>query len=123
FPHSDSTRWWISGQGNVVLQCHPSFPSKYSGPNSLSAPAQSATSRVFTLYTGYEITDTTEVFADIEDSTGGGIGNALGLAGYTNLDVVRTAAGIPLSHAPYLARALLRQIVPLSSERVTTERN
>jgi high affinity Mn2+ porin len=123
FPHSDSTRWWFSGQGNIVLQWHPSFPSKYSGPNSLSAPAQSATSRVFTLYTGYEVTDTTEVFVDIEDSTGGGIGNALGLAGYTNLDVVRTAAGVPLSHAPYLARALLRQIIPLSSERVSTERN
>ncbi|MGH9710693.1 MAG: carbohydrate porin, partial [Candidatus Acidiferrales bacterium] len=122
FPHSGSTRWWISGQGNIVFQWHPSFPSKYSGPNSLSAPAQSATSRVFTLYTGYELTDTTEVFADIEDSTGGGIGNALGIAGYTNLDVVRTAAGVPLSHAPYLARALLRQIVPLSSERVPAER-
>lgn len=123
FPHSDSTRWWISGQANIILQWHPSFPSKYSGPNSLSAPAQSATSRVFTLYTGYEVTDTTEVFADLEDSTGGGIGNALGLAGYTNLDVVRTAAGVPLSHAPYLARALLRQIIPMSSKRVSTERN
>ncbi len=123
FPHSDSTHWWISGQANIILQWHPSFPSKYSGPNSLSAPAQSATSRVFTLYTGYEVTDTTEVFVDIEDSTGGGIGNALGLAGYTNLDVVRTAAGVPLSLAPYLARALLRQIIPLSSERVSTERN
>lgn len=123
FPHSDSKRWWVSGQGNIILQWHPAFPSKYSGPNSLSAPAQSATSRVFTLYTGYEVTDTTEVFGDLEDSTGGGIGNALGLAGYTNLDVVRTAAGIPLSHAPYLARALLRQIIPLSSERVSTERN
>lgn len=123
FPHSDSTRWWISGQANIILQWHPSFPSKYSGPNSLSAPAQSATSRVFTLYTGYEVTDTTEVFADIEDSTGGGIGNALGLAGYTNLDVVRTAAGVPLSHAPYLARALLRQIISLSSEQVSAERN
>lgn len=123
FPHSDSTRWWFSGQGNIVFQWHPSFPSKYSGPNSLSAPAQSATSRVFTLYAGYEVTDTTEVFADLEDSTGGGIGNALGLAGYTNLDVVRTAAGVPLSHAPYLARALLRQIIPMSSKRVSTERN
>ena len=122
FTHSDSTRWWISGQGNIVLQWHRSFTSKYSGPNSLSAPAQSATSRVFTLYVGYELTNTTEVFADIEDSTGGGIGNALGIAGYTNLDVVRTAAGIPLSRAPYVARALLRQIIPLSSERVPAER-
>lgn len=123
FPHSESSRFWVSGQANIIFQWHPSFPSKYGGPNSLSAPAQSATSRVFTVYTGYELTNTTEVFADIEDSTGGGIGNAVGLAGYTNLDVVRTAAGVPLSHAPYLARALLRQVIPLSSERVSTERN
>src|SRR5579859_3582765 len=77
FPHWNSSRWWVSGQANIILQWHPAFSSKYSGPNSLSAPAQSATSRVFTVYTGYELTNTTEAFVDIEDSTGGGIGNAL----------------------------------------------
>ena len=121
-PHSESSRYWISGQGNIILQWHASFPAKYSGPNSLSAPAQSATSRVFTIYSGYELTDSTEVLLDIEDSTGTGIGNALGLAGFTNLDVVRTAAGVPLSHALYLARLLLRQVIPLSKERVSAER-
>lgn len=123
FPHSDSSRFWISGQANIILQWHPSFPSDYSGPNSLSSAAQSATSHIVTLYTGYEVTDTTEVFLDLEDSTGTGIGNALGLAGYTNLDVVRTAAGVPLSHGPYLARLLFRQIIPLSSERAPAERS
>lgn len=123
FPHSDSSRFWISGQANIILQWHPSFPSDYSGPNSLSAAAQSATSHVLTLYTGYELADNSEVFLDIEDSTGTGIGNALGLAGYTNLDVVRTAAGVPLSHGPYLARILFRQIIPLSSERRSADRS
>lgn len=123
FPHSEFSRFWISGQSNIILQWHPSFPSEYSGPNSLSAAAQSATSHVLTLYTGYELMDNSEVFLDIEDSTGTGIGNALGLAGYTNLDVVRTAAGVPLSHAPYLARLLFRQIIPLSSERNSAERS
>ena len=122
-PHSESSRFWLSGQGNIILQWHPSFPAKYSGPNSLSTPAQSATSRVFTIFTGYELTHSTEVFLDIEDSTGTGIGNALGLAGFTNLDVVRTAAGVPLSHAPYLARLLVRQVVPLSKDRVSAERS
>jgi high affinity Mn2+ porin len=123
FPHSDSTRYWISGQANIIFQWHPTFNSPYSGPNSLSAPAQSSTSHVFTIYTGYELTNTTEVFFDPEDSTGTGIGNALGLAGYTNLDVVRTAAGVVLSHKPYVARLLLRQIIPLSSETVKVERS
>jgi high affinity Mn2+ porin len=123
FQHSESSRFWLSGQGNIILQWHPSFPAKYSGPNSLSASAQSATSRVFTVYTGYQLNRHTEVFLDVEDSTGPGIGNAVGLAGYTNLDVVRTAAGVPLSHAPYLARLLLRQILPLSTDRVPAERS
>lgn len=117
-----NSRFWLSGQANIILQWHPAFPAKYSGPNSLSATAQSATSRVFTIYTGYELTSTSQVFLDIEDSTGPGIGNAVGLAGYTNLDVVRTAAGVPLSHAPYLARLLFRQIVPLSKATTEAER-
>ena len=123
FPHPDSERFWVSGQANIIFQWHPSFPLKYRGPNSLSEAAQSATSHVVTLYTGLQVTNNTEVFLDLEDSTGTGIGNALGLAGYTNLDVVRTAAGVPLSHAPYLARLLLRQIIPLSSARVPAERS
>jgi len=123
FPHSESARWWLSGQVNIILQWHPAFPAKYSGPNSLSPGAQSATSRVLTLFAGYELSRNTEVFAHIEDSTGPGIGSAVGLAGFTNLDVIRTAAGVPLSKAPYLARLLVRQIVPLSSARVAAERS
>jgi high affinity Mn2+ porin len=123
FPHSDDSRWWISGQANVVFEWHGSFPAAYTGPNSLTPWAQSATTHVLTLYTGYELTSNTEVFADLEDATGGGIGGALGLAGYTNLDSVRTVQGIALSRSPYLARLLLRQIIPLSSDRVEEDRD
>jgi high affinity Mn2+ porin len=123
FAHSETSRYWISGQANVVLQWHPSFPAQYSGPNSLSAPAQSATTHILTLYTGYELSHTTEVFADVEYSTGGGIGSAFGLAGYTNLDSVRTVQGIPLAETPYLARLILRQIIPLTDERVKADRD
>ena len=123
FPHSDTSRYWISGQANIVLQWHPSFPAQYSGPNSLSAPAQSATTHILTLYTGYELSHTTEVFADVEYATGGGIGSAFGLAGYTNLDSVRTVQGIPLAETPYLARLMLRQIIPLTQERVQADRD
>jgi len=123
FPHSESSRYWISGQANVILQGHPSFPAQYSGPNSLTPWTQSATTHILTLYTGYEVTHTTEVFADMEDATGSGIGNALGLAGYTNLDSVRLVEGVPLSKGPYLARLMVRQIIPLTDERVAAERD
>ena len=122
FPHSETSRYWISGQANVVFQWHPTFPAKYSGPNSLTPEAQSSTTHVLTLYTGYQLTQTTEVLTDFEDATGGCIGNAFGLAGFTDLDAVRTVSGIPLAKSPYLARLMVRQIIPLSGERVSAER-
>jgi high affinity Mn2+ porin len=123
FPHSETARYWISGQGNVVFQWHPAFPAKYTGTNSLTPWAQSATTHVLTLYAGYELTPTTEVFADAEYATGGGIGGAFGLAGYANLDSVRTVSGAQLPTTPYLARLMIRQIIPLSDDRVEAERD
>ena len=120
FPHSNTARYWISGQANVVLQWHGSFPVKYSGSNSLRSEAENATSKVYTLYLGYELTPTTEVFLDIESAGGHGLSNALGLAGVTNLDVVRNAT---LSQDPYLARLMLRQVIPLTGERIESDRD
>ncbi len=123
FPHTESGRYWISGQANIILQGHAGFPARYSGPNSFTNWAQSATTHVLTLYTGYRLTPTTEAFGDLEYATGRGVGNANGLAGYVNLDSVRLVQGVPLSTAPYLARLMLRQIVPLSSEQEPEDRD
>jgi len=123
FPHSETSRYWISGQANLVFQWHGSFPAQYTGTNSFTPWAQSATTHVLTLYTGYEIARWTEGFCDIEYATGNGIGRAFGLAGYTNLDAVRTVEGSQLPTTPYLARLLLRQIIPLSDQLVEQERD
>ena len=120
FPHSQTTRWWVSGQDNIIFQAHPSFDAKYSGPNSLSNHAEDATSNIATLYTGFALTRTTEVFMHFEAAAGGGLSDALGLGGFTDLDVVRNPT---LGPAPYLARGMIRQIIPLSSESVEAERN
>jgi high affinity Mn2+ porin len=116
-PHPD-TRWWISGQANIVFQAHPSFRALYSGPQSLNSSAEHATSEVFTLYTGAAITPTTELLFDVESTGGRGISDALGLAGFTNLDVVRNP---DLGRAPYIARGLFHQIIPLTKERVQND--
>jgi high affinity Mn2+ porin len=120
FPHSQTARYWISGQANIILEWHGDFPAAYSGPNSLRSGAENATSQVYTLYLGYELTPTTDCFLDIESAGGRGLSNSLGLAGITNLDVVRNTT---LGQAPYVARLMLRQIVPLTDERMESERD
>ncbi len=118
FDHPD-WRVWISGQGNIILQGHPEFPAKYSGVNSLRSQGESATSQLFTLYTGLEATRTTELVFDVESAGGRGISDALGIAGFTDLDVVRNPG---LGGTPYIARAYIRQIIPLSKEKTKVQR-
>jgi high affinity Mn2+ porin len=120
WPHPETDRLWISGQANFISQWHPAFHSPYSGRNSLSAEAQDATSRVLTLFTGLRLSSTTELLCDVQETGGHGVGEALGAAGFTNLDVVRNPT---LSKAPYLARLMWHQIIPLTHQKIATERN
>lgn len=111
FPHPETDRLWISGQANIISQWHPAFTSPYSGLNSLSAQAQDASSRVLTLFTGLRLTGSMELLCDVQETGGHGLGEAVGVAGFTNLDVVRNPS---LSKAPYIARLMWHQIIPLS---------
>ncbi len=108
-PHGPG-RLWLSGQVNEIYQYHGDFPAAYSGPNSLRPTAEGALSSLATLYSGYRITRTVEVLVDAELAAGSGLSQTLGLAGFSNLDVVRTPT---LSKAPYLARGMVHVVVPL----------
>jgi len=119
FPHLESDRWWLSGQANFISQWHPTFHSPYQGPNSLTPEAQDATSRVLTLFTGVRLGGTSELLCDVQETGGHGIGEALGLGGFTNLDVVRNPF---LSKAPYVARLMWHQVIPLSHEKEASTR-
>ena len=119
FPHSKTARWWVSGQINIVFQAHPDFHALYSGPNSLSSRGEHATSRVLTLYTGYQLSKHTEALFDLESAGGRGISDALGMAGFTNVDVVRNPS---LGSKPYIARAVLHKVFALSGKEEDAER-
>jgi hypothetical protein len=119
FPHSESSRFWISGQVNIITQWHPAFHSPYQGPNSLTPKAQDASSRVLTLLTGVQVSGTSEFLFDLQETGGHGIGEALGLGGFTNLDVVRNPT---LSKSPYVAQLMWHQIIPLGGENKAAER-
>src|SRR3982074_2433546 len=89
FPHFKNTRFWLSGQANFIFQTHPSFHALYSGQNSLSPHYEKATSRLLTLDTGVRLNNSTELLVDIEEAGGTALSMGLGLAGNTNLDIVR----------------------------------
>lgn len=123
FPHSDSARYWVSGQANSILQMHGHFHSPYQGPNSLIDDFEAKASEVTTLYLGYQLRPNsrynTDLIVDVENAGGRGISQALGLAGETNLDVVRNPN---LSIVPYLSHGEIHQIIGLTDKMVDQER-
>lgn len=119
FPHFKDPRFWLSGQANFIFQTHPPFYARYSGKNSLSPDYEKATSRVVTLYTGVRLNNSTEVLVDIEEAGGAALSTGLGLAGNTDLDIVRNPL---LSKAPYLGRAMIHKVFALSKDKVESDR-
>ena len=115
FPHPGDGGWWLSGQVNLISQSHGRFTSPYQGDNSLRPEPEQALSRIWTIYTGVRLPGHTELLFDVESAGGGGLSDALGLAGFTNLDVVRNPT---LGSAPYVARAMVHVTVPLGPEMV-----
>jgi high affinity Mn2+ porin len=119
FPHFKGTRFWLSGQANFIFQTHPPFNAAYSGKNSLSPNYDKATSRVVTLYTGVRLSNSTELLVDIEEAGGAALSTGLGLAGDTDLDIVRNPS---LSKAPYLARGMIHHVFALSKDKIENQR-
>jgi len=119
-PHLKDDRFWLSGQANFIFQALPPFFAKYSGPHSLGPDYEKATSRVLTFYTGVRVNDSTEILVDVEEAGGQALSTGLGLAGFTNLDIVRNPL---LTKAPYVARGMIHHVFSLSNERIESERS
>jgi high affinity Mn2+ porin len=109
---------WLGGQVNGIFQAHPSFAAPYSGPNSLQPGRESALSGLLTIFFAIAPFRTTELIIDPEMSLGGGLSQSLGVAGFPNLDVVRNPT---LSHAPYIARLEIHQVVPLCHQWIANQ--
>lgn len=126
FPHPDRTSWYAAGQVNIIFQAHPPFHSPYEGPNSLSPIGEYKTSLLGTAYLAYQpqrlwnrpateknLRYNTDLILDLESAGGRGISQALGLAGFTNLDVVRNPN---LGSTPYIARVQVHQTIGFTNE-------
>jgi high affinity Mn2+ porin len=136
FPHPETTPWYLAGQANIIFQAHPGFHSPYQGPNSLHGAGEYKTSLLGTLFLGYQLQRglqrglhgeqserskryNTEFLLDLESSGGRGLSEALGLAGFTNLDVVRNPN---LGSKPYVAHAELHQTIGFTHEMTEVDR-
>jgi len=110
-PHPDNSQWWLSGQANIIIQGDLPFHSPYQGKNSFIPRGEYKTSMVGTVYTAWRPTHSirynTDLIFDLEAAEGRGLGEAFGLAGFTNLDVVRNPN---LGRVPYPARYEIHQV-------------
>ena len=117
FRHPDDPIYWISGQANIIFQGRPAFHSSYEGVNSFRNSAEYKTSMVGTLFLAARrnrsIRYNTDFIYDEEAAGGRGLSEALGLAGFTNLDVVRNPN---LGSVPYTARYEIHQVIGLTAE-------
>jgi hypothetical protein len=121
-PHSEDSIYWISGQANIIFQGRLPFHSAYQGENSFRNSAEYKTSMVGTLYTALRrnrsIRYNTDFIFDLEAAEGRGLSEAFGLAGFTNLDVVRNPN---LGRVPYPARYGIHQVIGLTSKTTSQE--
>ncbi len=124
FPHPENSRYWLSGQANIIFQGRLPFHSPYEGPNSFHNSAEYKTSMVGTLYSAVRphrsIRYNTDLILNVESAGGRGLSQALGLAGFTNLDVVRNPN---LGSTPYLARYEVHQVFGFTNETVSQVSN
>ena len=121
-PHPDDKSWWLSGQANIITQGDLPFHSPYQGTNSFIPRGEYKTSMVGTVYTAWRpdrsIRYATDFIFDLEAAEGRGLGEAYGLAGFTNLDVVRNPN---LGRVPYHARYGIHQVIGLTSETTSQD--
>ena len=121
-PHPDDKSWWLSGQANIITQGDLPFHSPYQGTNSFIPRGEYKTSMVGTVYTAWRpdrsIRYATDFIFDLEAAEGRGLGEAYGLAGFTNLDVVRNPN---LGRVPYPARFGIHQVIGLTSETTSQD--
>jgi high affinity Mn2+ porin len=116
-PHPDDAIYWVSGQANIIFQGRPAFHSLYQGLNSFRNSAEYKTSMVGTLFLAARRNRSTRFNTDFiydeEAAEGRGLSEALGIAGFTNLDVVRNPN---IGEAPYTARYEIHQVIGLTQE-------
>jgi high affinity Mn2+ porin len=105
-------------QFTAATQYHPAFAAKYSGQNSLSSDAESATAFVTTLFVDLRAWRGAELLFNPEMSGGTGLSSTHGVAAFPDGIVYRVGNPAP---AVYVARLALSQTFNLGGGKVVNE--
>jgi high affinity Mn2+ porin len=105
-------------QMTMATQYHPAFSAKYSGKNSLSPDAESATAFVTTLFADVRLWRGAELLFNPEMSGGRGLSSTLGVAAFPDGIVYRVGDPAP---AVYVARLAISQTFGLGGGKVVNE--
>jgi high affinity Mn2+ porin len=111
-------RWLLFWQATSIGQAHDNFHAPYTGPLSLSGPAEAEASLTTTLFTGFRLADNTGLYFDPEIAGGKGFSNVDGLANASNGELPRVATATP---KPYIARLYIAQDFGFGDEKETVE--
>ena len=113
-----SSPWSLHLQSTWIDQAHAAFDSPYEGPNSLTGDSQAERTFSFSLFLGYRLLASTEVYYEPEVFQGHGLSNTLGMAGFPNGEAVKAA--FPNLHYN-TSKAFIRQTFGLGGEKEKVE--
>ncbi|MGO9611821.1 MAG: carbohydrate porin [Dissulfurispiraceae bacterium] len=110
-------------QFNGIYQNVPGFRSPYEGDHSFRTDGGLGhnITHIYGVYLGSQLAPSLQAYLDVEMAKGSGISKGQGLGGYTNGDVIRVGSA-DLGSGPYVARAYLRYLYPLSTDTEQVER-
>lgn len=113
----------LTGLQFTMIRQHlyPLKSSPYSSNLSLPANGATASSYTYGVYLGWEPIRHLQLYLDIEQFKGAGIGNVTGLGSLTNGEPIRQGAA-SLPDTPYAARKYLRYMLPLSDSSHALDR-
>jgi len=119
FTEQLADRLYWGGQITVISQQLFKFHSPYAGPNSLRSEQANEVSHTYTLYAGIRLLPSIECYINPEMARGGALSDTLGLAGFTNGDVIRNP---DIGSDPYLARYFVRWTIATGEGHEHVER-
>jgi len=110
--------WNWHVQNTDIVQYHPAFPAKYSGPNSLSSASEVKETVSLDLLFGARLWQGAEFFVDGLMWQGFGLSKTLGVEGFPNGEAFRLGTDVPNEN---FARVFLRQTLGLGGEKEKVE--